>query len=173
MITLIIGQNAIGKTAYLHDKVQDMSQNQKKNVISNLLDSSYLKNIKYNQERMEQLRDILDTDNITENIDKLAIQTDEVKVTDKFASVITLICKDLDYLYLDEPEFGLTYKQTGFLVWFLNRVEDTFKEIEIVTHSEMLLSQLQNTTVKTIIYNSIDKKFTKVDLKEDYYVTID
>lgn len=171
MITLIIGQNAIGKTVYLQNKVKEMSRNN--NVISNLTESNYLNSVPYNRERIEELKDILDTENIVENDDMLGISTDEVRISKAFASILTLICKDLEYMYLDEPEFGLSYREIGFLIWFLCHVEDSFKEIEIVTHSEMLLSQLQNTEVKTIEYDTISRKFVKTDLKEDAYVTID
>lgn len=171
MITLIIGQNAIGKTVYLHDKIKYVSKTQ--NVITNLIDSSYLNSVGYNSTRIERLKDILDTDNIAENSDILGITTDEVNVSKAFVSILTLICKNLDYLYLDEPEFGLSYREIGFLIWFLCSVEDSFKEIEIITHSEMILEQLQNTEVKTIEYDENQKKFVKTDLKEDAYVTID
>lgn len=171
MITLIIGQNAIGKTVYLQNKIKDMSRNN--NVISNLTESNYLNSVSYNRERIDNLKDILDTENIIENDDMLGISTDEVRISKAFASILTLICKDLEYLYLDEPEFGLSYREIGFLVWFLCCVEDSFKEIEIVTHSEMLLSQLENTEVKTVEYDINSRKFVKTDLKEDAYVTID
>lgn len=171
MITLIVGQNAIGKTVYLQNKIKDMSKNN--NVISNLTESNYLNSVPYNRERIDDLKDILDTENIVENDDMLGISSDEVKISKAFASIITLICKDLEYMYLDEPEFKLSYREIGFLIWFLCRVENSFKEIEIVTHSEMLLSQLENTEVKTVEYDMARKKFVKTDLKEDAYVTID
>ena len=171
MITLIVGQNAIGKTVYLQNKIKDMSRNN--NVISNLIESNYLNSVPYNRERIDDLKDILDTENIAENDDMLGISTDEVRISKAFALILTLICKDLEYLYLDEPEFGLSYREIGFLIWFLCRVENSFKEIEIVTHSEMLLSQLENIEVKTVEYDIASRKFVKTDLKEDAYVTID
>ena len=171
MITLIIGQNAIGKTAYMQDKIKSMSKNE--NIITNLVNSDYLRFIPYNKDRIDELKDILDTENIIENNDLLGISTEELEISMAFEIIITLICKDLDYIYLDEPEFKLSYRQTGFLVWFLNRIEDSFKEIEIITHSEMLLSQLQNKVVKTVEYDPCNKRFITKNLEEDAYVTID
>ena len=75
-------------------------------------------------------------------------------------------------LYLDTPELGLSYKEIGFLVWFLCRVEDTFTEIEIVTHSEILLG-ISNKKVRTVEYDENRKEFKLVDLKDDVYNMID
>lgn len=169
MITLIIGQNAIGKSAYLRDKIKKSSTN---SILTNMIPSDYLKNVEYNKERIQQLEDILDTDNIIRNQDLLGIETDEVTIGQYFTSILTLICKNGSMLYLDTPELGLSYKEIGFLVWFLCRVEDTFTEIEIVTHSEILLG-ISNKKVRTVEYDENRKEFKLVDLKDDVYNMID
>lgn len=169
MITLIIGQNAIGKSAYLKNRIKKSSDN---GILTNIVSSEYLKNLDYNEERIQQLEDILDTDNIIRNQDLLGIETDEVTIGQYFTRILTLICKNGSILYLDEPEFDLSYKEIGFLVWFLCRVEDTFTEMEIVTHSEILLG-IPNKKVQTVEYDESRKEFKLVDLKDDAYVTID
>lgn len=170
MITLIVGQNAIGKSVYLKDRAKAASLND--DIIFNMVDSSYLDNISYNTERIEHLKDILQTEDITENDDILVIKTDEVKLNTEFIKLLTLICKNCKKMYLDEPEYCLTYHQIGFLVWFLSRVEVTFDEIVIVTHSEVLLG-LESKEVKTVDWNEETHRFELVELKEKEYVTID
>lgn len=170
MVTLIIGQNAIGKSVYLKNKAK--SESLTSEIIYNMTDTSYLDNIAYNKERIEQLKDILDTEEIIENKDCLIIQTDEVCMSRDFMKLLTLICKDCSKLYIDDIEYGLEYHQIGFLIWFLSRVEDTFDEIMIVTHSEMLLG-IENKEVKTVEYDKASKEFILVDIKDKDYNVID
>lgn len=170
MITLVVGQNAIGKSVYLRNKAKSAAADNE--IIYNMVDSSYLDDIAYNAERVDHLKEILRTDSISESDDTLMIKTEEVKLNTEFIKLLTLICKDCKNLYLDEPEYCLTYHQIGFLVWFLSRVEYTFDEIVIVTHSETLLG-LMDKEVKTVEWNEVTHNFELVDLKENDYVTID
>lgn len=56
------------------------------------------------------------------------INTPKMHLSKAFVDILTLICKFGDELYLDVPEFGLTLKETAYLINFLNQVAHTFKK---------------------------------------------
>lgn len=170
MITLIVGQNAIGKSVYLKRKVQKVVQ-YNENIIFNMLDTTYLNNRTYNSTRIEALKEVLDASINTENNDTILIETDEIRIRKPFNDILTLICKEGTELYLDEPEYKLNSREIGYLVAFLYRILDTFHCIEIVTHSELFLSILE-AEVKTIKIDT-NYDFATSDLEEDDYATID
>lgn len=170
MITLIIGQNAIGKSVYLKDKLKKEISSD--DILCNFIDGSYLRTKRYNSNRIEELKELLDTDNIITNKDKLGIETDVLSISTEFENILTLICKEGDRLYIDEPEFGLSYKEIGRLIAFIAIIEDTFKDIEVITHSEMFLG-LNNANIKTIKYDMDTRSFIAIDLEDTAYETID
>lgn len=172
MIDVIIGQNAIGKSQYLRSKVLKIAKDT--NAITNIVDTQYLKNIKFNEERIDLLEDITDAyDIFTDADDILNIQSDEIVTGRYFMTLVSMICKDSEYLYLDEPEYGLSSREIDYLAVFLNGVEDTFKEIEIVTHSDSLVLQLLNTKMYTVEYDDKSRQFVRIELKEDWHTVID
>lgn len=170
MITLIVGQNAIGKSVYLKRKVQKVVQ-YNENIIFNMLDTTYLTNREYNSVRIKALEEVLGASINTSNNDVIFIETDEIKIRKPFNEILTLICKEGTELYLDEPEYKLNSREIGYLVAFLYRILDTFQYIEIVTHSELFLSILE-AEVKTIKIDT-DCDFVVSELEEDAYATID
>lgn len=170
MVTLIIGDNAIGKSVYLKNKA-DITLKSGKSVVYNGWDNTYLKKKKYNENRIDALCDILDIENIIENDQYLAMESSFIKVTDNLAKILTLICKDADYLYLDEPEYGLSNREVGILVAFLCKIMNTFINIEIVTHSELFFG-ISDADIKTIKLNN-KKQYVTSELGDNKYVTID
>lgn len=167
MLTLIIGQNAIGKSVYIKEEAKRAMQ-EDENVLCNFISSDYLKNIRYNQERIEILGDLLDANEIKQSAEMLFIDRD-MPITKKFTEIVTLICKNGDRLFLDEPEYKLHDREIGMLVAFIYRVADTFKQIEIVTHSELFLGIL-SAEIKTVKKDKY--RYVLTDL-EDAYDTID
>ena len=170
MITLIIGQNATGKSVYLKNRAKEAVR-KNENIISNTWDTTYLNNRGYNAERIEALEEVFDSEEITENPEYLDIKTDEISIGKSFKDMLTMICREGDELYLDEPEYALNSREEAYLVSFLYRVLDTFKNIEIVTHSELFLGILEADR-KTVILND-KNEYVLSDLKEDEYATID
>ena len=170
MIKLIIGQNAIGKSVYIKNAANEALKKED-SVLSNIWNSKYLKNRAYNDERIEVLYDILDAEEVIENTECLAVKGGQIMVGQNFANILTLICKCGDYLYLDEPEYGLNNHEIGYLVAFLYKILDTFKLIEIVTHSELFFG-IQEAEMRTVTLNS-RKQYILSELGEDAYVTID
>lgn len=171
MITLIVGQNAVGKSAYLKERVKAEAAG-RNDILSNLFENQFLEHIPYEKERIDELKELLDTQDVVENQGILGIHTEELNISKSFAELVTLMCRKGKVLFLDEPEYGLEYKEIGFLVAFLSRIESTFETIEIVTHSEIMLG-LINKKVKTVAFNYDKGKYEITDLTRTEYETID
>ena len=169
MIILIIGQNAIGKSVYIRTKAKEALQYNAQ-IITNFWDKTYLKNRDYNEERVDLLRELFDADKIEKKRDRLQI-TSDFPISNYFNDILTAICKEGEELYLDEPEYGLYSYEIGYLVTFISRVSDTFKYIEIVTHSELFLAILEAER-NTVVLND-NKEYVLTCLRGSDYETID
>lgn len=170
MVRLIIGQNAIGKSVYIKNKAKKELEKCDK-ILCNIWDSKYLINITYNEDRIEALYDILDAEEITENRECLLIKSNICEFSQSMLKIVSLICKEGSKLYLDEPEYGLTNREIGYLVAFIYNIMDTFDEVEIVTHSELFFG-IQEAEVVTVSLDK-NKKYVISELGENAYVTID
>lgn len=170
MITLIIGDNAIGKSAYLKDRVKERV-NVKENIIYNGEEfETVLKNRGYNKKRVDELKEVLDADEIITNTKELTVINSEIELTGSFKEIISIICREGDEVYLDEPEFSLSDVEVSYLVRFIYRIIDTFENIEIVTHAELFL-MIAEADKKTIDIK--EGKFKLKDIEEDAYAIVD
>lgn len=87
--------------------------------------------------------------------------------------IITILCKDFKRMYIDEPEQGLSEYEINLLCLFLQLTEETYEEIVIVTHSELLiqmpcyelytLKMSETTTDIELISVGEDEKFEIID----------
>lgn len=170
MITLIIGQNAIGKSVYINNKAKEALK-RNENIICNVWDTTYLDNRQYNTQRIEALMDLFDTEDIVQKKQFLELKTDEIEVGKSLSEILTIICKEGDELYLDEPEYGLSTAEINYLVSFIYKVSNTFDNIEIVTHSEIFFGILE-AEKKTVELNS-NNEYVLTDLRGSAYETID
>ncbi len=170
MITIIVGNNAIGKSAYLKNKVKNRVSITE-NVIYNSTEfETVLKNRTYNYDRIEELLEVLDAEEIIDNVRELTALNSEIELTGSFRDIVTVICREGDELYLDEPEFGLSDIEISYLVRFIYRILDTFKHIEIVTHAELFLTILEANKKTIVVKNNC---FETVDIEGDAYAVID
>lgn len=170
MLLLIIGQNAIGKSVYIKNEANKALENNK-DVLFNGWDRKYLNNKKYNEARLEALHEILDADEIIDNVECLAIKTSTIPISQNLVKILTLICKEGNCLYLDEPEYGLNNREIGVLVAFIYKIINTFETIEIVTHSELFFG-ITEAKVKTVKVNS-EGEYSLSEVGENIYDTID
>lgn len=143
MINFIVGQNTIGKTLELTRKVRECKKNNA--VLTNLIEDDSLKLEKYNVDRVEALKDLLFPDeDVLISKEKLSIGSSDPDIIvkghgAKLEELLTLICRNRGFLFLDEPDKELNYSDKMLLVNFLSRVESTFNTIWIVTHYEGFL----------------------------------
>lgn len=146
MITIMIGNDTEENYKYIKSLAREEAL--KNEVLCNYIDINYLSHIKYNRNRIKELKDLLNTDLIIEHKDSLHIKTDIIDVGISFENILTVICKGHDRLFLNEPELSLSQEELDKLIEFLVRTEDTFKKIVIATQQKCFLNILNN-TVKT------------------------
>lgn len=127
----ITGNNASGKTLFVK-KILDRYTAAGKSVITNIGDTNYSG---YNASRIRALKRMEDYYLITYygeieiSGNSLVIETDEpnVKFTQEFFNILTLLCRKGDYLIIDEPAFGLYSAEINSLVRILLELVPTYK----------------------------------------------
>lgn len=175
MITLILGQNAIGKSYYLN---KILKENIKSNIVASNINGinglENLENREYSKERLEILEENKFIDEISVKANKISIIEADMKTGHKFESLVYLLCKEADILILDEPEYGLSSEEIALLFDLLVKMAPTFKDVYIVSHSVKSIALLWNNNSKlyTVITENNSFKL-KEENKEAAYELID
>lgn len=166
MINLIIGKNALGKTVYLN-KLKDKNDLDK--IITNLITFRYIKNEKYNQERLDILQELLLADEIIPTNPKLTIVKPDFEISQEFIDIMTLLCKDRNLVLIDEPNKGLTPHERFRLISFLAQTAHTFDSVYIVTHYEGMLA-IPNINIYTVDKYNNELNLIQLNRGEAYEV---
>ena len=175
MITLILGQNTIGKSYYLN---KILKENIKSNIVASNINGidnlDILENREYNNERLEILEENKFIDEISVKANKISIIEADMKTGHKFESLVYLLCKEADILILDEPEYGLSSEEIALLFDLLVKIAPTFKDVYIVSHSVKSIALLWNNNSKlyTVITENNSFKL-KEENKDKAYELID
>lgn len=169
MLTLIIGQNSIGKS-YTLEKIKENSTD----VVSyNTMDIQDIYSREYNTERLEILRNNKYIDSIEYENTKLSIKS-IYEISNNFEKLLYIICKKSDILLLDEAELELTKTETSILVYILYDLIDTFKNIYIVTHDNTFLWLTEHPEAEVYTVKTIDNEMQLLKInEEEAYETID
>lgn len=167
MINLIIGQNALGKTAYLKQLISRLDFNK---IITNIEKDPGLDITPYNEDRINILKDIAECGEVMTSLSLINIADDMVVYSIDFLTLITLLCRDRDILILDEPDMMLNITERSLLVNFIAYAERTYKLIVIVTHDSLTFS-LPNYTLYTVVEDSKNKfELEKVEVEKQYEI---
>lgn len=169
MITLILGQNSIGKSYTLNQ----IRYNSKDSVVSNYTKTEDLVNRKYNKERIDIIENNKYIENIEYNNSKISI-TSEYEISNNLEKLVYIMCKKSDILLLDEPELELSEVEISILMSIIYSLADTFKEIYIVSHSNtaLFLMTHPNSRLCTVKTEGNQMKMVEID-KDKAYETID
>lgn len=175
MITLILGQNAIGKS-YCLKKI--LKENIKSNIVASNINGidnlDILENREYNNERLEILEDNKFINEISVKANKISIIEADMKTGHKFESLVYLLCKEADILILDEPEYGLSAEEIALLFDLLVKMAPTFKDVYIVSHDVKSIALLWNNNSKLYTVITENNYFKlKEENKEAAYELID
>lgn len=140
MIELIIGANASGKTLYLNNCInKELAEFSEPEFATNMVNDLY-SDIGYNRERIKVLEEIFCyADGIDTSNELLSIINNNIKLSKEFLQIITILCKDFNRMYIDEPEQGLSEQEINLLCTFLQFTADTYEKIVVVTHSELFI----------------------------------
>lgn len=138
----VIGNNGSGKTVYLENLAEDLSGSGK-TVVTNVKEVTYqgISNKRFEllttDEAYEKLR-FIDV-RLGDTGLSLVSSYDEVS-TDAFAKLLTLLCRNGDYLVLDEPEYGLSLAEQYVMVYVFQILLPTYKDFVIATHCTIFMS---------------------------------
>lgn len=137
-----IGENGTGKTVLL-EEILDREIEKGFKVITNL------RNIKYDgfdEDRINLIRNyddfnlLFDYHEIKVNSnDRMEVVDSEIKYTDSFINLLTLLCRKGDVLILDEPEFMLYGIEISSMVELFEILKESYKKAFIATHCQELL----------------------------------
>ena len=149
MINLIIGQNAIGKSTYLKKLYREIGFARcTTNLYGDLLPED---NTPFNEHRLSVVRDICDCDDVrAEGTSYVNIINSDPTFTRQFRDLVSIICRDKEYLLLDEPDLGITYYEEGKLLKLIAYTCKSFKDIYIITHNENFFA-LPDYEAKTVV----------------------
>lgn len=166
MTYLIIGENASGKTLalerYLKNKGYDKCNSNLKTELKNKMG--------FNRERLDVLGDLIESDiRVLDSF--IAPDTNDYGLSRRFFALAEIICKDLDYLVLDEPEQLLTVTENLKIVQLLYQLslKGLYKEMVIVTKEAayFAIPDSKYYTVKMSDNNKVDRiEITEEDAYE-------
>ena len=70
----------------------------------------------------------------------MEIVDSDIKYTDRFIDLLTLLCRKGEVLVLDEPEFGLYGIEISTMVKLFKILKESYKKAFIATHCQELLN---------------------------------
>lgn len=165
MLEIIIGQNASGKTLYLYNCIKAELEKNNTDFASNLNQLSY-EDLKFNKKRIEILYDLIDTaEEIITNNKILSIKAEE-NFSKAFLEIMSILCKDVSTLFLDEPEQGLSRREIDILCTFIERANRTYKRVVIVTHCDLII-QCENIIIYSVQMSTQTNKLRLIEVPED------
>lgn len=112
MTHIIVGENASGKTLWLRNYIDTIGHNK----CNSNLDG--LSTVRLNRDRLDVLGDLIESDiRVLDSF--IAPDTNDFGLSRRFFDIAAIICNDLDYLALDEPEQLLTITENIKIVQLL------------------------------------------------------
>lgn len=157
MMHVIVGENASGKTVFLRKKVKELPHS-----VNNLIDDIFAHKRQFVRERLELLADYLVADSIdTVGQGDINIINAYVPYTMEFKQAALMMCKEGDYLVLDEPDAKLSKVDGNMMYRFMRILIPTYKECYVATHRVCLVGEDLCTCYK------IDKSFSEVQITDD------
>lgn len=165
MTHIVVGESASGKTLWLRNYIDTVGHNK----CNSNLDG--LNNVRFNRNRLDVLGDLIESDIRVLGGSFIAPDTNDYRLSRRFFDLAAIICNDLDYLALDEPEQLLTITENIKIVQLLCRlsIKGLYKEMTIVT-KEAAYFAIPNSkyyTVKMSDNNKVDRiEITEEDTYE-------
>lgn len=167
MVKIIVGQNCLGKSVYLEKLLCTVNVER---LNTNVAEVCLNSDLGYNQERVDSLDDVIECGTIYLGDNSISITDLDFRVSKAFEDIVTVVCREGDYLYLDEPEYGLNSWEVAKLMCLIARVAETFTDVQIVTHDETFFGILDK-SVYTVQY--VNNEYTLQMVEGDIYAAID
>ena len=136
-MNILVGGNASGKTHYLVNKIQN---NNRKDVVTNLVDLDMLGSFDIDDERIAVIGETLEADNLLVNSSMLYIADGRQEFSKKLCELLFLLCIKRGILILDEPDADLSYSDDCAFHAVISQIRRFYDEIWISSHNEGVLS---------------------------------
>jgi len=168
MTKFIVGNNAAGKTLFLKERINNIIRNY--NVISNCTETliDRTKVLDTNVAFCEYVCDAFEADEYTLFKDEFVLSGNRPECSSDIWKLLFLLSRDAKYMYLDEPEFGLTQDELKYIVCALNYLCKTLDEVYIVTYCEDIIM-----SVHEALFFCIDNGKLKQVSREYAYECVD
>lgn len=131
MIKAYCGRNATGKTLFLQNLFKE-AEEQHKRVVYNRDKSLDCKNVSPDSEIIQRINSCVDSIVVNESGRASAIKDD---ISNNLVNLIYVLSRNVDLIYLDEPEAGISYREQAIMLQILYTVSQ-FKDIVVTTHDE-------------------------------------
>lgn len=134
---IIVGNNARGKSAWMRKCVEERYVKSGNTILTNLKDVADIQPLElpWNQEAVQLLEDVLVGCTVRIGAPYLGIEfEDGSSPTLHFIHLMSILCKDAHYVYLDEPDFGLTTMEKLWFTTFVCRIYGLYKEFFVISH---------------------------------------
>lgn len=140
MINLIVGANASGKTLTLKRMVNEHAVQGCSYSDSPIV----LESIKLNECALEIASEFLEGDALVYNNSVVGVTPwfdNPIEFSRLFLDRVNLVCKNTKYVFLDEPDFGITDEETRILAHIIESISrELEKEFWITCHCDSFVS---------------------------------
>lgn len=141
MLKILIGKNSVGKTVLLKKQMDACNSS----FASNIDDASkmFISTEYIDKDRVDLLRSLLVAEKVRVTEGSLVCENGAYEVGSKFMFIISLLCVNSEYVFLDEPELGLTREEENLLTSFIRILLSNVRvNIVITTHSEAIVNTM-------------------------------
>lgn len=169
MIKIITGDNASGKTRFLINLMNGVLYSHKYITNIGLDNNPFLCSIPYDLRKQEILLNVLESDkDFIFYEDGLNLCGERLSPAAR--GLIDLLSREIDDIYLDEPEFNLNQRDLGVIIEYIIRIDEFHKSIYIVTHECGFAAVLDNKDSGVYV---VGKDGELVRIKDDVYASFD
>lgn len=160
MLNVIYGKNASGKTTVLRNMYESCD---KADVLTNLESNKNLCDTEYLPERVEYLNDLIDYAEVNVGDDRSLISEE---LSRELLSILELITKNSNNVFLDEPEYRLRRGESGLLAGIIEEFGKIIENFWVVTNSEYLYVYKEPGIRYWTTYEAEPNKFVLKEEKE-------
>lgn len=145
-MNVLVGNNASGKTRYLFDILK---QN-RKDAITNLIDLRKQGNFSLDVGRTELLEEIFEVDKVGITNSVLYIEDSTFKFSRQMCEILFLLCIERGILVLDEPDVGLSRRESCLFNEVVRQFAGFYDEIWVATYDGGMLTNPLNNVFKVV-----------------------
>lgn len=163
MINIVVGNNASGKTLFLHNKLLNLQ-----NAVTNLCEFNYDRD-NISVDKVNLLEEILEVEEIRITDSGLVVYDELKDYSPSCLSLFALLASVKGIIVLDEPDLQLRVQERCVMAGIFYVMFNTFDEAWLVTHDDgMLIIPEANFYGVERTYGTSDVKLVSLSAGEAY-----